>query len=247
MVNVFGEVAALYDDVRPGYPDAVREMIVDYGGAPATILELGAGTGKGTELLLGLNAPLTALEPDPRMAAVLRAKFPTVEVVEAAFEEWLPPYGKPGLIACAMAWHWMDAATRNRRACDALGGGGVLAVFQHKYGYADRVQEKAISDVLTRVDPTVAVRGDHWVRDDVLGSGVWRDVEERRVLTYPVFSKERYLQLTRTFSPFLRHTPDDQRRALEGLDAAIDGFGGSVTLELRTSLVLARKGRPGDR
>ncbi|GAB2628252.1 methyltransferase type 11 [Paractinoplanes abujensis] len=237
MVQVFGGVAALYDDVRPGYPAAVREMIADYAGGPGSIVELGAGTGKGTELLLGLGAPLTALEPDARMAAVLCRKFPAVDVLETTFEGW-SPYGKPGLIACAMAWHWMDAATRNRKAFDDLAPGGTLAVFQHKFAYADQAQEQAISRVLTGIDPTVADRADHWVRDDVAAAGVWADVEERRIVTYPVYPKQRYLALLQTFSPFLRHTPDEQRRALDGIDAAL---GGSVTIELRTSLVLGRK------
>ena len=71
MVRVFGEVAALYDDVRPGYPDQVRQAILDYGGPPVSIVELGAGTGKGTELLAAFDCPITALEPDPRMAVFL--------------------------------------------------------------------------------------------------------------------------------------------------------------------------------
>ncbi len=238
MARIFGEVAALYDDVRPGYPDDIRRWILDFAGPPTAIVELGAGTGKGTELLAAMAAPLTALEPDPRMAAVLRAKFPQVSVVETTFEGWSPPAGKPDLIACAMAWHWMEPATRQRRAYEALAPGGTLALFQHKYAYADESQARAISDVLTRIDPTVADRGDHWVRDEVLAAGLWRDVEERRIDTYPVFSKQRYLELMQTFSPFLRHTPDDQRRTLDGLGAALDG---SVTLELRTSLVLARR------
>ncbi|MCY1140694.1 class I SAM-dependent methyltransferase [Actinoplanes sp. Pm04-4] len=242
MAQVFGEVAALYDDVRPGYPDAVRQAILDYGGPIGSIAELGAGTGKGTELLVAYGKPLVALEPDPRMAAVLRAKFPQVEVLETTFEQWTPPARKPDLIACALAWHWMDAATRNQRAFDALAPGGTLAVFGHKYGYAEPGEEQAIGDVLRAVDPTVVERAEHWVRDGVLASGLWSDVEERRFTTYVMFSKSRYLELMRTFSPFRRHTPDEQRRTLDGLDAAIDGFGGSVHLELRTSLVLARRG-----
>ncbi|WP_250003038.1 trans-aconitate 2-methyltransferase [Actinoplanes sp. M2I2] len=241
MVQVFGEVAALYDEVRPGYPEEVRQAILDYGGRPTGIVELGAGTGKGTELLVAYGEPVVALEPDPRMAALLRAKFPQVEVVETTFEEWSPPARRPSLVACALAWHWMDVATRNRRSFDTLAPGGTLAIFGHKYGYADPAQEQAITDVFHRVDPTVADRADHWVRDDVAGAGLWSDVEECLFTTYPDFSTQRYLELVQTFSPFRRHTPDEQRRTLDGLRAAVDSFGGSVTLALHTSLVLARK------
>ena len=240
MNHIFGAVAALYDDVRPGYPGVVLDAIRGPA-TPAHVVELGAGTGKGTEVLAGLGAPLTALEPDPRMAAVLRAKFPAVDVVETTFERWRPPAGGVDLIGCAMAWHWMDAATRNRRAFDALTPAGTLAVFGHKYGFRDPAQAAAVSALLNRIDPTVADRPDHWVREDVAGAGLWSRVDEQVWHSYPAFPTERYLALMQTFSPFRRHSPDDQRRLLDGLRALIDDFGGEIVLDLRTTLVLARR------
>jgi trans-aconitate methyltransferase len=237
MTGIFGEVASMYDDVRPGYPAAVLDAIVDFQGGPASFAELGAGTGKGTELLVRLGVPVTCVEPDPRMAAVLAGKFPQVEVVNSTFEEWVPPPGGVDVIACALAWHWLDPATRNQRTRTALAPGGALAVFAHTYGYADPGVSAAIEKVLQSVDPTVQGRAEHWVRDDVLAGGAYGRVEERVWHTYPEFSKERYLRLMQTFSPFRRHSAEDQRATLAGLDAALPG---SITLDLRTTLVLAR-------
>jgi SAM-dependent methyltransferase len=242
MTRIFGEVAALYDDVRPGYPASVLDAIVGHhGGIPASVVDLGAGTGKGTDLLVRLGAPVTCIEPDHRMAAVLRAKFPQVEVVTTTFEEWEPPPGGVDLVGCALAWHWLDAATRNQRAHDALAPGGTLAVFGHKYWYADQSQADRIGAVLTAIDPTVQDRADHWVLGDVTASGVWSGVTEKVWHSYPVFSREKYLQLMQTFSPFRRQCAQDQAAMLAGLDAALDDFGGSVTLDLITTLVLASR------
>jgi SAM-dependent methyltransferase len=239
MTGIFGAVAAMYDDVRPGYPDAVREAILDYaGGVPASVVELGAGTGKGTELLVRLGAPVTCIEPDPRMAEVLNTKFPQVRVAHTSFEQWTPPPGGVGLIGCALAWHWLDPDTRNRRAHDALAPGGTLAVFGHRYEYADPDVSAAIAGVLRGIDPTVTQRDEHWIRDDIQRSGVHADVEERVWHTHPVFSTERYLQLLQTFGPFRRRPPEQQRAALDGLTAVL---GDQVTLDLVTSLVLARR------
>jgi SAM-dependent methyltransferase len=240
----FGAVASLYDDVRPGYPPALLPAIVDYHGAvPATVAEPGAGTGKGTELLVRLAVPITAIEPDPRMAEVLRAKFPQVQVVGVRFEEWTPPAGGVDLIGCGLAWHWLDPATRNRRALDALAPGGTLAVFAHKYNFADPAAGRRVLDVIRASDPTETERPDHWILDDVAGSGLFTNVRER-VLHRPVeFSTERYLQLTQTFGPFRRRSPAGREQHLRALRETIDDLGGSVVLDIRTNLVLAR--RPG--
>ena len=66
MTQIFGEVASMYDDVRPAYPDQVLDAITEYhGGAPASVVDLGAGTGKGTELLVRLDATLSISNTRP--------------------------------------------------------------------------------------------------------------------------------------------------------------------------------------
>lgn len=239
MSRIFGPVADMYDDVRPGYPEAVTAAIVDFHGrTPAAIVEVGAGTGKGTELLAGLGAAVTCIEPDPRMAAVLQANFPQVRVAPVTFEAWEPPDGGVDVIACALAWHWLDPATRNQRAWAALAPGGTLAVFGNKYGYADPAVAAAIDGVLQSIDPALRGRDDHWLLEDIRSSGVFEHVEERVWHHCPEFSKERYLRLVQTFSPFRRHSPEAQRAGLAGLDAVL---GDTLTLELTTTLVLARR------
>lgn len=244
MTRAFGDVASIYHDVRPGYPDAVRPAITAYaGGPPRSIVELGAGTGKATAVLTGFGVPYTAVEPDARMAAVLRANFPTVEVADCTFEEWTPPPGGVDLLTCATAWQWTDAETRNRRAYDALAPGGVLAILAHTYGIADSGEAAVIDALYRRFDPDVPRRDEHWVRADLAGSGVWPDVEDRLWHTYPSFSTARYQALVQTYSPFRRHDPQVQRRLLDELAVLIEGFGGVLTLDLTTTLTLAR--RPG--
>jgi len=47
----FGGVAEAYERFRPGYPMALVDMVMAYGGQPVrTALEFGAGTGKATRL-----------------------------------------------------------------------------------------------------------------------------------------------------------------------------------------------------
>ncbi|MDO3705697.1 class I SAM-dependent methyltransferase [Micromonospora sp. C28SCA-DRY-2] len=242
MTGVFGDVADLYDDARPGYPATIAEAIRAYhGGAPTRVVELGAGTGKATEVLLRLDAPITCVEPDPRMAAVLATRYPQVTVVGQTFEQWQPPAGGVPLIACALAWHWLDPATRNQRAHAALTSGGTLAVFGHKYGYADPAQGAAVDAALRAIDPTVQERPAGWFAHDITDSGLFTDIRVDTVHRDIPLRTDGYLRLLQTFGPYRQHPAEQQARALTALRSVVDGFGGTVVLRLCTTLVLARR------
>lgn len=62
VMDVFGSVVVLYEKERPGYPAGVADAIIAYhGGVPASVAKIGAGTGKGTEILAG---PFLARPPE---------------------------------------------------------------------------------------------------------------------------------------------------------------------------------------
>lgn len=239
-MRLFGTVAGLYDAARPGYPADLGASILTYhGGVPGSVAEIGAGTGKGTAVLAGLGAPLTCIEPDPLMAAVLAERFPAAAVHNTAFEQWTPPAGGVDLLACAMAWHWLDPATRNDRAFDALAPGGTLAVFGHRYGYLDPAQGAAVRAILDAVPdkPT------DWFHDDVVAHGRFSGVRKEVFQTPLPLDRTGYLNLMATFGPHLRRTPEARRQVEEALGRLVDDCGGTVVLDLRTTLVLGRRRR----
>ncbi|MEV0900803.1 class I SAM-dependent methyltransferase [Actinoplanes sp. NPDC049802] len=245
-MDVFGAVADLYEQARPGYPPEVTAAIIDYhGGSPASVAEIGAGTGKGTEILAAIGAPLTCIEPDPRMAGLLKAKFPRAKVLVGDFEHWNPPPGGVDVLGCAMAWHWLDPGDRNPRARAALAPGGVLALFGHRYGYTDPQQAARIRSALDSLDPTAKERPADWMYHDVMAGGEFTDVRLVRFRRDLPLSRARYLALISTFGPFLTRPPELRRRGLEVLGRLADDFGGTVTLDLQTTLTLARKRREG--
>ena len=240
-MDVFGSVADLYETARPGYPPEVADAILAYcGSAPASVVEVGAGTGKGTEVLATIGAPLTCIEPDPRMAALLSAKYPRARVLVCDFEHWSPPPAGVGVLACAMAWHWLDPKSRNANARNALAPGGTLALFGHRYDYADPRQSAMISAALNTLDSTVAERPADWIYRDVIASGEFADVQVERFHRRLPLSRDQYLALVRTFGPFLTRPPALQRRGLDALGRLVDYFGGTVVIDLKTTLTLGR-------
>ncbi|QGN48969.1 class I SAM-dependent methyltransferase [Micromonospora sp. WMMD558] len=252
--RVFGEVADAYDDVRPGYPAEILDLITAYAGrAPRTVAESGAGTGKGTALLRGLGVPLTCVEPDPAMAALLTRRFDgddLVSVVVSRFEDWTPPPGGVDLLASAQAWHWVDRTRRSRLAAEALAPGGVLAVFGHDFGFVDARLRAELDAVYLQHAPEIADQPGRPVNtrhpgvfhpDELRGSPWFIDVEEQRVVTVVPYDTARYLTLLSTFSPH-RMLPEQQRSRLHrALADLVDARGGVVEQRLTTGLCLARR------
>lgn len=243
MAKPFGEVADLYNDARPGYPAELADAIAAYAGPVSSAVEIGAGTGKGTEVLARLGVALTCVEPDPRMAAVLAANHPHATVVVSTFEAWSPSPGGVPLLACALAWHWLDPGSRNRLAHEALAPGGVLAVFAHRYAFTNPAHHLAVVEV-TRDE--IRDRGENWIEEDIVASGLWTDVHTARFVRTIELTTAQYLALQRTFSPHLRHSVQERHRIQTELAQRFDALGGIVPLELDTRLTLARKGLEHD-
>jgi SAM-dependent methyltransferase len=243
---VFGEVAGDYEDVRAGYPAELVTAVFDHlGRIPERVVEVGAGTGKGTEPFAARGVPVTCVEPDPAMAAVLAGRFPDVEVVVSRFEDWSPPPGGVPLLVCAQAWHWVDEASRLALAHAALEPGGVLALFGHQYGFADLEVEAEINEVYARYAPELLDQARlppaptaAWMTTELAGSPLFTRVAQRdfeRVVPYPT---ERYVRLLTTFSPHRMLAEDRRARLLAGIAEVVDAHGGVLRTELRTVLSL---------
>lgn len=102
----FGSVAEAYDRGRPGYPRAGAAWLT--GPEPLTVLELGAGTGKLTAELVALGHDVHAVDPDPRMLAVLERRLRGVRTSVAAAEQLPLVDGSVDVVVAAQALHWFD-------------------------------------------------------------------------------------------------------------------------------------------
>ena len=103
--------ADLYERARPGYPPEVVAWLVDHLrlGPSRVAVDLAAGTGKLTRLLVASGARLLAVEPVAGMRTVLAGVCRGVPVVAAGAERLPLRTGSADAVTVAQAFHWFDA------------------------------------------------------------------------------------------------------------------------------------------
>jgi SAM-dependent methyltransferase len=122
----FGAIAEDYDRFRPGPPPQALEWVLPQPCEDA--VEIGAGTGALTRQLVRHVRHVTAVEPDPRMAAVLAARLPDVTVVSGRAEELPVRDDSADAVVGSSMWHWVDEALAAAEAARVLRPGGVLGL-----------------------------------------------------------------------------------------------------------------------
>ncbi len=134
--QVFDDVAAAYDEVRPSYPASLVDTAMERGAlvAGSRVLEVGSGTGKLTELLAARGLDVDAVEPGPNMIEAARKRVGATGRVRfhlGRFEDVsLPEEGFAALFS-ATAFHWVDPAVGWSKAASHLEPGGLLALLTH--------------------------------------------------------------------------------------------------------------------
>lgn len=129
----FGTGAADYDRVRPGWPADTLSWLLAEPAGPLTVLDLGAGTGKGTRALVELGHRVTAVEPSEGMREVLRTGLPEerASVLSGRAEELPVDDGVFDAVLCLQAWHWVDPAVAGPEVARALRPGGTFGLAWH--------------------------------------------------------------------------------------------------------------------
>ena len=122
----FGSVAAGYAALRPGYPaDAVAFLL---GAAPVRVLDLGAGTGLLTDVLLAAGHQVVAVDPSAEMLEQLRARLPQVTAAVGGAEGIPLPDSDVDAVVAGQAAHWFDPVPAADELRRVLRPGGTVGL-----------------------------------------------------------------------------------------------------------------------
>jgi SAM-dependent methyltransferase len=122
----FGLAADAYERGRPDYPAAAVDWLVERFDLRAgrTLVDLAAGTGKLTRLLVPSGADVIAVEP----IAEMRVKIENARAIEGTAEAIPLPDASVDAVTVAQAFHWFRAEEALSEIHRVLRPGGGLAL-----------------------------------------------------------------------------------------------------------------------
>jgi SAM-dependent methyltransferase len=177
----FAQAVGAYERGRPGYPpDAVERLCEAVGIGPGrAVLDLAAGTGKLTRLLVPTGAVLVAVEPVEQMRAALARTLPEVTALAGTAEDLPLPDDSVDVVVAGSAFHWFRGDEALAEIHRVLRRGG-------RVGLLWNVRDESVRWVAELTEIMEPYRGDA----PGYRSGAWKEAFAHTALFSPLRCEE---------------------------------------------------------
>jgi SAM-dependent methyltransferase len=234
----FASVADAYERGRPEYPRAaVGALAAELELAPAaTVLDLGAGTGKLSRALIAAGFDVVALEPLPSLREVLTTSIGADRVREGVAESIPLADGSVDAVTAADAFHWFDRARALNEIRRVLRPSGGLAVLTMLPDWSGASWAHELGQLVANARPEHPYfDGPAW-QDAVRAAGDWSEPREVRITATQPADPERIVAHMASMS-WIAAMPESERTSLlERMRALIAG--GETPAELPVHVVI---------
>jgi SAM-dependent methyltransferase len=177
----FGAAAELYERARPTYPAEAIDWLVARAalGPDRTVVDVGAGTGKLTRLLVPSGARVVAVEPVAEMRAKLEELVPGVETADGTAEQLPLRDASADVITVAQAFHWFDPDRALPELHRVLRDDGLLVLVWNTRDLDDPLQRR-LEQLLEPLRDAPYARPEGAWRAPLARSPLFREIEARR-------------------------------------------------------------------
>ncbi|MEZ6188244.1 MAG: class I SAM-dependent methyltransferase [Planctomycetota bacterium] len=157
-IGYFADRAEDYARWRPGYPRAAIDAALAGLPAPATVVDVGCGTGISTRALADAGAHVLGVEPDPAMLAHAQAAGGGPRYAVGRAERLPLADASCDLVVVAQAFHWFQRDAALQEFQRVLRPGGRLALLWN-VRRTDTPFMAVYADVVRRAQAATEARG----------------------------------------------------------------------------------------
>jgi len=220
----FSAVAEAYERARPEYPEAAAAWLT--GEPPRDVVDLAAGTGKLTRVLVRLGHRVTAVEPLPEMLDQLRAAVPEAEPVIGRAESMPLADGFADAVVAGQAYHWFDADPALVEIARVLRPGGTLGAIWN-------MRDESV-DWVARLSEVIGSegQGEREPEDEVAASGLYEPLEEAEFRWEQQLDRARLRDLVLSRSYCASLPPEEREPVLAAVEALYDEAAGPEGLPM---------------
>jgi len=256
--QTFDEVASLYNEARPCYPNELFSVLIDVTGLhkDAKLLEIGPGTGQATKSLAEKGFDIIAIELGVALAEVAKYElrdYKKVQIITGAFEEITLPATSFDLVFAATSFHWVEPSLKYLKTHEILKSNGHLAII-HTNHISDEKGDiffKVSQPIYDRYDFTDKHRKPELpkakdLKSDDIDESLFRLIHFQLFPVIITYSAKSFVLLLSTFSNHLAAGKEVQQSFFNEIENLInDKFQGKIDKYFSMSLTVAEKVQPG--
>lgn len=248
----FDATSAIYDMYRPSYPQIIIDELIESTqvNASSSLLEIGAGSGKATELFLPLNCHITCVEPGEDLARLGLAKlnvegnitykvgrFEDIDLFDRTYD----------LIFSAQAFHWVERPMGYDKIEKLLKHDAYLALIWNMYVNTGDGQHEALSKLCRDYQVMFFQDKDglesmksSWV-NELLDCGYFKTPLVIEVPWTEEQSLENYMNFLNTSSSYLRLNKEEKRIFDSEVQRIFEQSDNIITRTYNCTVYLAQK------
>lgn len=250
--EMFNQTADYYDRYRPSYPRDIIDTIVKEAKIQtgSKLLEIGAGSGKATELFSDRGFDILCIEPGNELVKIGNKRFEgnTIRFESARFEEYNLSFQSYDVIFSAQAFHWVPQPIGYEKCAYTLKENGFLALFWNMYiTYDNEIDNELLeisnkyggfADFLSEVDCEKRIES---ITAGIGGSGLFSKPKVFRRLWKQEYTADEYYGFALTGNRFVQQSNEEKYRAHKELEHLANKHKGVIERPYLCVLYLSQK------
>lgn len=250
--EMFNQAADYYDKYRPGYPQEIIDSLISLTGitVDSDLLEIGCGSGKATEQLIGNGFNILGIDPGEDLVRIGNERFKNdnVNFVKGRFEEHDFGQQKFDVIYAAQSFHWVPQPIGYQKCADVLKDNGYLALLWNMYVLNDNDTDTELLEISERyggiADFVSEAECEHRI-DSIVSQIVDSKLFEKptviRKLWKQDYTADDFYGFALTGNRFMQNSDENKKKAYNDIVALAEKNAGIIERPYLCVLYIAKK------